>query len=74
MKHYIFDIEEPLAPTVTKWCRATFGMSKPKGVKMHQMLWWRRSMVVYDKDYGRLIVRFYFKRESDIMMFRLRWA
>ena len=77
MKHYTFDIEECLAPTVTKWARAIFGQSKPKGVKMHQMLWWRRAMVVYnsyDGQRSQRIVRFYFKRECDIMMFKLRWA
>lgn len=76
MKHYIFDIEENLAPTVTKWARATFGQSKPKGVKMSQMLWWRRKMYSYTNGYGnrRPVTRFYFKRESDAMMFTLRWA
>jgi hypothetical protein len=76
MKHYTFDINEDLAPTVTKWARATFGKSKPDGVKMHQMLWWRRSMYVYDDAYnrGRPIVRFYFKRETDIMLFKLKWS
>lgn len=75
MKHYTFDIEDSNAPTVTKWARATFGKSKPDGVKMSQMLWWRRSMYVYNDAYrGRPIVRFYFKRECDIMMFKLRWS
>jgi hypothetical protein len=74
MKHYTFDIEDSNAPAVTKWARATFGQSKPKDVKMHQMLWWRRSMVVYKNNYGRRIVRFYFKREGDIMIFKLRWS
>ena len=76
MKHYTFDIEEALASTVTKWTRATFGPSKPEGVKMSQMRWWRKAMYVYDDAYnrGRPIVRFYFKRESDIMLFKLRWS
>ena len=75
MKHYTFDIESSNASTVTKWARATFGYSKPDGVKMSQMLWWRRSMYVYDDAYnrGRPIVRFYFKRESDYAIFLLRW-
>ena len=74
MKHYTFDIEEQDAPTATKWARATFGPSKPTGVKMNQMLWWRRTTYSYTGYNGRPIVRFYFKRESDIMMFKLRWA
>jgi hypothetical protein len=79
MKHYTFDIEDSNAPTVTKWARATFGKSKPDGVKMSQMLWWRRSMYVYNDadtytyNCGRPIVRFYFKRESDYTAFVLRW-
>ena len=76
MKHYTFDVEGSNAPTVTKWARATFGNSKPEGIKMHQMLWWRRSMYVYDDAYnrGRPIVRFYFKRKSDYAIFLLRWT
>jgi hypothetical protein len=74
MKHYTFDIEESLAPTVTKWARAAFGQSKPEGVKMNQMLWWRRAMVVYSGYDGRRIVRFYFKRDADYTLFLLRWA
>jgi hypothetical protein len=76
MKHYTFDIEETLAPAATKWARNAFGMSKPTGVKMSQMLWWRRSMYVYDDtlNQGRPIVRFYFKREAEAAMFKLRWS
>ena len=75
MKHYIFDVNEEIAPTATKWARAAFGLSKPEGVKMHQMLWWRRSMYAFDNSYTRRpIVRFYFKREAEMMMFKLRFA
>ena len=76
MKHYILDVNENDGPAATKWARNAFGNSKPAGVKMNQMLWWRRVMYVYDDAYnrGRPIVRFYFKREAEAMMFKLRWA
>lgn len=76
MKHYAFDIEEENSTAATRWARAAFGMSKPTGIKMSQMLWWRRVIYSYNGEnrHGRPVTRFYFKREADLMMFKLKWS
>ena len=73
-KHFIADVDRKDKTQVIKWARATFGQSKPAGVKMHKMRWYKRDML---KDIGHgnfWITRFYFKDEADLMFFKLKWA
>ena len=77
MKHYTFDVIYERKPAAVKWAKQTFGPSKPAGVKMSKMQWYKRDMLATNPPgfYGsRYITRFYFKNEADLMMFRLKWA
>lgn len=75
-KHFIVDVEYSKKTEVTKWAKATFGQSKPAGVKMSKMRWYKRDMLNANPQgrYGdHWVTRFYFKNEADLMFFKLVW-
>lgn len=76
-KHFIADIDYQSKTLVTKWARATFGQSKPAGVKMHEMRWYKRDMYATKpgaQQGSHWVTRFYFKNEADLLFFKLRWS
>lgn len=86
--HFICDIyDETATREIVKWAKATFGTSKPPGVKMHEMRWWKRNLmktnysrynasngILYSSSYYIPYTRFYFKSEADMLFCQLRWS
>lgn len=76
-KHFIADVDREDKTRVIKWAKATFGQSKPEGVKISEMRWYKRDLLTTAPPgkYGHhCITRFYFKNEADLMFFKLKWA
>lgn len=72
MKHHSITLDFSKKPEARKWARQMFGPSKPTGAKIHQCRWFIRE-VYKNRETWDLDVKFYFKNETDLAWFKMRW-
>lgn len=58
----------------TRWCKQTFGQSKPPGTSFGNMRWWKKDLVDYSFSYTPYARAFYFREEKDATFFRMMWS
>jgi hypothetical protein len=52
----------------TKWCKETFGQSKPPGTSFGHMRWYKKDCFYSSSR------TFYFRNPEDATAFSLRWS
>ena len=58
----------------TRWCKDTFGQSRPPGTSFGNMRWWKRDLEFIDFSYTPYARAFYFREAKDATLFRMMWG
>lgn len=68
----VLSITREEAFAATRWCKETFGQSRPPGTSFGKMRWYKRDSGTWVSS--KWMRTFYFRNAKDATLFKIMWS